>query len=190
MLNFLENEIARFQAALGVFLLAGLTASFANPFVFIAVVVVFHLIAAFFAMRLSQDDRVPGAFLLAFFTFAVLSIGLSRPLLQAPNFFFPLILSAIMLFAGFTVVFRVFLMKSKINAKALGFTNGFAVVQVSAGLHHDLKPGVYAVSCKKPLAASKGSGVVLVLKKSFFSNSIIIGVEAEEEQGKVKTKRK
>ncbi len=179
MLGFLDelrkNAHSRFQAALAALLLASLVASLASPFFFIVVFAAFELACALLAIKLPQEDRNPAFAMLVFFSALSLWSGLFRQFFGAPEmlaFALPLLALA---FAAFFSVYKIFFLKDFAEALVLGYSNGFAIVRVDGSFSHDVKPGVYAVASGKV----REGKAKLLLSKSFFSASSMLGVEQQ-----------
>ncbi|MFQ5406213.1 MAG: hypothetical protein ACE5DI_03600 [Candidatus Micrarchaeia archaeon] len=162
------NELAVFQLVLLALLVLGiLTAFFASGFFFV-VFVVFVVASVFFAFRVPAQDRFHAFFLLGFFSLLALAFNsyrfFSKDLLTS-LFLLPMLIG---FFFAFFIFYKFLVLNKFVETRVLGFSEGFAIVKVEAGLSHDVKPGIYAVESR---SVKKGSLVRVKVNKGVFNSS-------------------
>jgi len=156
-----------FQAILLAGLAATAVASLADGFLSLAWLAGFSVACLAAALFFSGEERAAAFALAALFT--VLS-GLMVFFTAFAGFILSAGIAFLLLFAGATVAaialfFWLVLFKKTIPARAVGYSNGFAVVRVEPSLAHPVRAGVYAVRSKP---VRKGAVVRVRVERRFF----------------------
>ncbi|MCX6767804.1 MAG: hypothetical protein NTY90_03705 [Candidatus Micrarchaeota archaeon] len=162
-----------------VLLLAGLAASAAASFVprdyALAWLSAFSIASLVFASTFSGEERVPSFSLAALFIFLSCMLVFFNAfagvfLSNAMNLF----LFAAAVAVAVALVFWAFIFKKTVKAKVVGYSNGFAILEVKPSFAHSVKAGVYAVR-SKPVKA--GAVVKARVERRLFGSH---GLEAIE----------
>ncbi|MBI5228884.1 hypothetical protein HY991_02150 [Candidatus Micrarchaeota archaeon] len=166
-----------FQLVLVLMFLFSFLLSFYNiVFSFIAVLIISSA-CIWIAFKLKQYERKAAFFFV--FVFSAVSILfllfkiyfnafiLNPFLLPALSIFF------IVFFLALFIVLRKLVVPSHAFGKAIGYSNGYAVVEMEESISHNFK-GVYAVPSRR---VSPGESVKILLKKNLFSEARLCRVE-------------
>jgi hypothetical protein len=164
-------------------LLAGIVlvvaASFFNLFFSIALFAVFFAASLAFAYSFEKSERRAG-FVFAAFFFVVSALFVSYRLAASAAssyLFYPvsyIILLAVLL--ALVPLFKKLVLGKTMSCRVVGYSNGYAMVEVKKSFPHGLRKGVYAVSSKP---VKKGDVVSVHLRNRFFGEPLLLRAEKE-----------
>ncbi len=162
------DDVSRFQLFSLLFLAAILASTFIGTYAFAATLLLFGILCLFLAQPLAQAQRKQAYALFCIFGLFGLGALLGSLLVASPAQalgFFPLLIVG---FLALYAVVKLYVVSGDAECKVIGYSEGYAIVDVAPSVLAAIPPGIHAVK-SRPVA--KGRKARLVFERKLFGSA-------------------
>jgi hypothetical protein len=162
---FPRDDVSRFQLFSILFMVSLLASAFISDAAFAITLLLFWGLCVSFVNGLPKSQKTPGYSLFAVFSLFGISALLMMDYVKTPS---DLLLAIPVMAIGFLVlyvIFKAFLVQSKVECKVLGYSEGYAIIETYPTIISVVPPGTYVVK-SGPVRKGK-TGFAVVDRKIF-----------------------